>query len=179
MGSAALLYPFLGEDFFPTVDSGQFKLHVRARTGTRIEDMAALCDRIDNTIREIIPKRELVTIIDNIGLPYSGINTSYSNSAPVGPADADIQVSLTEHHHATDDYVARLREELPQTFSWHRVLHAAGRHGDADSELRPAFTDRCTDRGPESGGQPRVRRASAQSDKVRSRYRGHADPAAV
>ncbi|MGB9032240.1 MAG: efflux RND transporter permease subunit [Acidobacteriaceae bacterium] len=116
MGSAALLYPFLGEDFFPTVDSGQFKIHARARTGTRIEDMAALCDRIDNTIREVIPKNELVTIIDNIGLPYSGINTSYSNSAPVGPADADIQVSLTEHHRPTDEYVARLREELPRRF---------------------------------------------------------------
>jgi len=116
MGSAALLFPFLGEDFFPNVDAGQFKLHVRARTGTRIEDMAALCDRIDNTIREVIPKNELVTIIDNIGLPYSGINTSYSNSAPVGPADADIQVSLTEHHHPTEQYVARLREELPRRF---------------------------------------------------------------
>ncbi len=116
MGSAALLYPFLGEDFFPTVDSGQFKLHVRARTGTRIEDMAALCDRIDNTIREIVPKDQLVTIIDNIGLPYSGINTSYSNSAPVGPADADIQVSLTEHHRPTEEYVSRLREELPRRF---------------------------------------------------------------
>jgi multidrug efflux pump subunit AcrB len=116
MGSAALLYPFLGEDFFPSVDSGQFKLHVRARTGTRIEDMAALCDRIDNTIRQVIPKSELVTIIDNIGLPYSGINTSYSNSAPVGPADADIQVSLAGHHRPTDDYVARLREELPRRF---------------------------------------------------------------
>ena len=116
MGSAALLYPFLGEDFFPTVDSGQFKLHVRARTGTRIEDMAALCDRIDNTIREVVPKKELVTIIDNIGLPYSGINTSYSNSAPVGPADADILVSLTEHHEPTADYVARLREQLPRRF---------------------------------------------------------------
>src|SRR5581483_2321798 len=116
IGSAAFLYQYLGEDFFPTVDSGQFKLHVRARTGTRIEDMAALCDRIDNSIREVIPKSELVTIIDNIGLPYSGINTSYSNSAPVGPADADIQVSLTEKHHPTDDYVARLREILPQRF---------------------------------------------------------------
>jgi len=116
MGSAALLYPFLGEDFFPTVDSGQFKLHVRARTGIRIEDMAALCDRIDNTIREVIPKDQLVTIIDNIGLPYSGINTSYSNSAPVGPGDADIQVSLTEHHRPTDEYVSRLREELPRRF---------------------------------------------------------------
>jgi len=116
MGSAAVLYPFLGEDFFPTVDSGQFKLHVRARTGTRIEDMAALCDRVDNTIRQVIPKKELVTIIDNIGLPYSGINTTYSNSAPIGPADADIQVSLTEHHRPTDEYVAKLRAELPQEF---------------------------------------------------------------
>ncbi|HVT98068.1 MAG TPA: efflux RND transporter permease subunit, partial [Acidobacteriaceae bacterium] len=116
MGSAALLYPFLGEDFFPNVDAGQFKLHVRARTGTRIEDMAALCDRIDNSIRQVIPKDELVTIIDNIGLPYSGINTSYSNSAPVGPADADISVSLSEHHRPTEEYVARLREELPRRF---------------------------------------------------------------
>ncbi|MGC2620093.1 MAG: efflux RND transporter permease subunit, partial [Acidobacteriaceae bacterium] len=103
-------------DFFPTVDSGQFKLHIRARTGTRIEDTAALCDRIDNTIRELIPKSELVTIIDNIGLPYSGINLSYSNSAPVGPGDADIQVSLTEKHRPTEEYVAKLREELPKRF---------------------------------------------------------------
>jgi multidrug efflux pump subunit AcrB len=116
MGSAALLYPFLGQDFFPTVDSGQFKLHIRARTGTRIEDTAALCDRIDNTIRQVIPQKELVTIIDNIGLPYSSINLSYSNSAPVGPADADIQVSLAEDHHPTDNYVSRLREILPQRF---------------------------------------------------------------
>ncbi len=116
MGSAAVLYPFLGEDFFPAVDSGQFKLHIRARTGTRIEDTAALCDRIDNTIRQVIPHNELVTIIDNIGLPYSSINLSYSNSAPVGPGDADIQVSLAENHHPTADYVARLREILPQRF---------------------------------------------------------------
>ena len=116
MGSAAFLYQYLGQDFFPSVDSGQFKLHVRARTGTRIEDMAALCDRVDNTIREVVPRGELVTIIDNIGLPYSGINLSFTNSAPVGPADADIQVSLTEKHHPTDDYVSRLREILPQRF---------------------------------------------------------------
>jgi multidrug efflux pump subunit AcrB len=116
MGSAAFLYQFLGQDFFPSVDSGQFKLHVRARTGTRIEDMADLCDRVDNSIRELIPKSELTTIIDNIGLPYSGINLSYTNSAPVGPADADIQVSLNENHHPTDDYVNKLREELPRRF---------------------------------------------------------------
>jgi multidrug efflux pump subunit AcrB len=114
--SSAVLYPFLGEDFFPSVDSGQFKLHVRAATGTRIEDTAALCDRIDDAIRETIPKKELVTIIDNIGLPYSGINLTYSNSAPIGPADADIQVSLAEKHHPTDDYVQQLRAKLNREF---------------------------------------------------------------
>ena len=114
--STLTLYPFLGEDFFPSVDSGQFKLHVRAQTGTRIEDMAALCDRVDNAIRETIPKNELVTIIDNIGLPYSGINTVYSNSAPIGPADADIQVSLAEKHHPTDGYVRELRAKLNREF---------------------------------------------------------------
>ena len=116
MGSAALLYPYLGEDFFPTVDSGQFKLHVRARTGTRIEDTAALCDRIDHAIRQLIPANDLDTIIDNIGLPYSGLNLSYTNSAPVGSADADIQVSLNPHHRPTEQYVHVLREELPRRF---------------------------------------------------------------
>ncbi|MFZ0663511.1 MAG: efflux RND transporter permease subunit [Acidobacteriaceae bacterium] len=114
--SSVALYPFLGQDFFPSVDSGQFNLHVRAQTGTRIEDMAALCDRIDGVIRETVPKKELVTIIDNIGLPYSGINTVYSNSAPIGPADADIQVSLTEKHHPTDEYVQELRGKLNREF---------------------------------------------------------------
>ncbi len=78
--------------------------------------MAALCDRIDNAIRAAIPQKELVTIIDNIGLPYSGINTTYSNSAAIGPADADIQVSLTEKHHPTDDYIQRLRPKLNSEF---------------------------------------------------------------
>ena len=116
VGSAALLYPRLGEDFFPSVDSGQFKLHVRARTGTRIEDTADLCERINIAIRALIPQKDLSTIIDNIGLPYSGINLSYTNSAPVGPADADIQVSLNPGHPPTDEYVQKLREELPRRF---------------------------------------------------------------
>jgi multidrug efflux pump subunit AcrB len=116
IGSFALLYPWLGQDFFPSSDSGQFKLHIRARTGTRIEETARLCDEIDGAIRREIPKAELHTIIDNIGLPYSGLNLSYSNSAPVGPADADILVSLTEKHHPTDDYVQALRASLPKQF---------------------------------------------------------------
>jgi multidrug efflux pump subunit AcrB len=116
LGSAALLYPFLGQDFFPSVDSGQFKLHMRARTGTRIEETAQICDEVDSTIREVIPKNELVTIIDNIGLPFSGINLTYSNSAPIGPADADIQVSLAEKHHSTEAYVQKLRTTLAHRF---------------------------------------------------------------
>ena len=114
--SAAILYPFLGQDFFPSVDSGQFKFHIRARTGTRIEDVADLCDQIDNTIRQTIPQKEVVTIIDNIGLPYSGLNTSYSNSAAIGPGDADISVQLTEKHRPTDEYVQQLRRILNQRF---------------------------------------------------------------
>jgi multidrug efflux pump subunit AcrB len=111
-----VLEPWLGQDFFPSVDSGQFKIHVRARTGTRIEEMAALCDHIDGTIREHIPPKEIVTIVDNVGLPYSGLNLSYSTSAPVGPADADIQVQLTKDHHPTEEYVDELRTVLAKQY---------------------------------------------------------------
>ncbi|MGI8771002.1 MAG: efflux RND transporter permease subunit [Acidobacteriaceae bacterium] len=115
-GSFLLLYPSLGQDFFPSVDAGQFKLHVRARTGTRIEETARLCDQIDDAIRREIPKSELVTIIDNIGIPYSGLNLSYSNSGVVGSADADVTVSLTARHHPTDNYIRALRPKLAQQF---------------------------------------------------------------
>jgi len=110
------LLPFVGQDFFPSVDSGEFKLHMRAPTGTRIEDTAALCDRIETEIRQQIPPKELVTIIDNIGLPYSGINLSYSTSAPIGPADADIQVELAKDHRPTKEYVRELRMKLGHDF---------------------------------------------------------------
>jgi len=116
VGSVALLTPPLGQDFFPSVDSGQFKIHVRARTGTRIEETALLCDHIDSTIRGQIPASELVTIVDNIGLPYSGLNLSYSTSAPIGPADADIQVQLTADHHPTANYVEKLRAVLSRQY---------------------------------------------------------------
>jgi multidrug efflux pump subunit AcrB len=114
--SIGILYPWLGQDFFPSVDGGQFKLHVRASTGLRIEETAKLCDEIDQTIRAQIPKSELVTIIDNIGIPYSGLNLSYSNSAPVGTADADILVSLQEKHHPTALYMEDLRKKLLTKF---------------------------------------------------------------
>ena len=116
LASVGLLTPSLGRDFFPAVDAGQFKINVRARTGTRIEETAALCDHIDRTIRGLIPAKEVVTIVDNIGLPYSGLNLSYSTSAPIGPADADIQVQLTQDHHPTAAYVETLRKELNRQY---------------------------------------------------------------
>jgi multidrug efflux pump subunit AcrB len=116
VASVVILTPFLGQDFFPSVDSGSFKIHVRARTGTRIEETAALCDHIDATIRQNIPSSEIVNIVDNVGLPYSGLNLSYSTSAPIGPADADIQVQLTEKHHPTDGYVDHLRLLLAEQY---------------------------------------------------------------
>jgi multidrug efflux pump subunit AcrB len=115
LASFALL-PVLGEDFFPSVDSGQFKLHMRAHTGTRIEETANLCDRVEAAIREMIPPGEIDSVIDNIGLPYSSINLSYSNSAPIGPSDADILVSLKPGHRPTDEYVHDLRLRLNQRF---------------------------------------------------------------
>jgi multidrug efflux pump subunit AcrB len=114
--SAFLLEPWIGRDFFPTSDTGQFKLHLRAKTGTRIEETALICDLVEQSIRRHIPHAELAGILDEIGLPYSSINMIYSNSAPVGTADADILVSLNEGHHPTGQYVRDLRNALPREF---------------------------------------------------------------
>jgi CzcA family heavy metal efflux pump len=110
------LFPWLGQDFFPTVDGGQFTLHMRAPTGTRIEETARVCALVENFIREQIPPQEVSTIIDNIGLPYSSFNLSYSNSAPIGTGDADILVQLSPQHHPTADYVNKLRLKLATRF---------------------------------------------------------------
>ena len=108
--------PGLGQDFFPAVDGGQIKLHMRARTGTRIEETAALCDRIEASIREVIPARQVSSIVDNVGLPYSGINLAYSTSAPVGPGDADIYVNLSKGHQPTAEFVHVLRKKLTASY---------------------------------------------------------------
>ena len=110
------LVPSVGEDFFPSVDTGQFKLHLRATTGTRIEETAALCDHVDEVIRQVVPPGEITTVIDNIGLPNSGINLSYTNSAPIGSGDADILVALSANHHPTDLYIHDLRLRLAREF---------------------------------------------------------------
>jgi len=110
------LAPWLGENFFPDTDSGQFILHVRAKTGTRIEETARLADLIENSIRRVIPSQELDNILDNIGLPYSTINYMHSTSGLIGAADADILVSLKENHRPTAGYVQELRKKLAGEF---------------------------------------------------------------
>src|SRR5579859_5275769 len=116
LGSLALIVPWLGEDFFPTIDSGSFNLHLRAPTGTRIEETARLCDLVEQSIREQLPPGEISNVVDNIGLPYSGINTSYNNTGTVGPADADILVTFAVNHHKTAQYVHDLRISLAKQF---------------------------------------------------------------
>ncbi len=111
-----LLAPWLGQDFFPNTDSGQFTLHMRAKTGTRIEDTARIADLVENRIRDIIPSHELVSILDNIGLPYSGINLTHTSTGVIGAADADIMVQLSEDHHPTDDYVQKIRLAVAREF---------------------------------------------------------------
>ena len=107
---------FLGQDFFPSVDSGQIRLHMRAPTGTRIEETARMADEVEKVVRELIPASELGTVLDNLGLPYSGINLSYSNAGTIGTLDGEILISLTEEHKPSNVYVDRLRHELPLRF---------------------------------------------------------------
>jgi len=113
---AFALIPFLGQDFFPDTDSGQFILHVRAKTGTRIEETARLVDQVEDGIRQVIPPNEITNVLDNIGLPFSSINYIYNNSGLTGAAEGDVLVSLNERHHPTADYVRTLRERLPREF---------------------------------------------------------------
>ena len=114
--SAFIVVPWLGQDFFPSTDGGNFILHVRGKTGLRIEETARLCDLVEQSIRQKIPASELDNILDNIGLPYSGMNTMHLTSGIVGANDADVMVTLKQHHHPTADYVRDLRDRLPREF---------------------------------------------------------------
>jgi CzcA family heavy metal efflux pump len=113
---SCLLYPALGRDFFPTVDAGQIRLHLRAPTGTRIEETARLTDQVEAAIRELVPPDQLETILDNLGVPNSGINLSYSNAGTIGTFDGELLLSLKEGHAPTDHFVSILRAELPKRF---------------------------------------------------------------
>jgi CzcA family heavy metal efflux pump len=113
---AFLLVPWLGQDFFPSTDSGQFILHVRAPSGRRIEETARLCDLVETFIRRQIPTSELDNVLDNIGLPYSTLNTQHLTNGMLGAGDADVMVSLKENHRPTSSYVRALRTKLPRAF---------------------------------------------------------------
>jgi CzcA family heavy metal efflux pump len=110
------LWPFLGENFFPEVDSGQILMHVRAQAGTRIEETARLFDLIEQTVRQTVPPDQLDNIVDNIGLPYSGINMAYQNTGTIGPEDGDALITLKEDHAPTASFIKELRAKLPQQF---------------------------------------------------------------
>jgi len=110
------LFPFLGQDFFPSVDAGRFDLHVRLKAGTRIEETARKVDQIEQMIRHVIPADQLQGIIDNLGIPYSGINLTYNTTGTMSPADGDILVSLTEKHDPTNKYIKAIRERMRHDF---------------------------------------------------------------
>jgi multidrug efflux pump subunit AcrB len=116
VGASFLLTPYLGRNFFPSVDTGQILMHVRLRVGTRVEESARQFAEIEKAIRAIIPQDELGALVDNIGMPISGINMTYNNTGVIGSQDGDIQIKLTEDHHPTAGHMRRLREELPQRF---------------------------------------------------------------
>ena len=137
-----LLAPFLGRNFFPSVDAGQILMHARAPVGTRVEETANQFAAIQKAIRQIIPPQEIAAMVDNVGMPVSGINMTYNNTGTIGPQDGDIQIKLTEEHAPTADYVRELRRQLPRALSGLHLLVPAGRHHQPDPEFRRALADR-------------------------------------
>ncbi len=115
--SALVLLPFVGQDFFPRVDAGQFRLHVRAPAGTRIEETERMFSQVEDVIRQMIPASELEIMLDNIGLPVGGVNLAFSDTATIGSADGEILVALSEGHASTWEYVKQLRNQLKAQFS--------------------------------------------------------------
>ncbi len=116
VASAFLLTPYLGRNFFPSVDGGQILMHARLQVGTRVEESAKQFSEIEAAIRSVIPPQELDTLVDNVGMPISGINLSYNNTGVIGSQDGDVQIKLTEDHKPTAEYVRTLREQLPRRF---------------------------------------------------------------
>jgi multidrug efflux pump subunit AcrB len=112
-----LLVPFLGRNFFPSVDAGNILLHARTQVGTRVEESANQFAEVQKAIRRIIPPGEIETLTDNIGMPISGINMTYNNTGVIGPQDGDIQIKLREGHRPTEEYVKAMREQLPKAFA--------------------------------------------------------------
>ncbi len=132
----------LGRDFFPSVDAGLIRLHMRARAGQRVEETARECDEVDNLIRRVIPPEDLSVVLDNIGLPNSTINTVYSNSGVIGTMDAEILIGLKpDRKNSTKSYVDELLRPTRGQFPRHAIFLSAGGHRQPDPEFRRALAD--------------------------------------
>ena len=151
------LAPFLGSNFFPSVDSGQMILHVRAPVGTRLEDTSLEFGQVEKLIRQEIPSDQIASLVDDIGLPISSINMIYNNTGMIGSQDGDLFITLKRGHPPTDRYVRRLREVPAAGLPGHDVLLPAGRHRQPDPQFRRTGTHRPADRGARRRGQPRLR----------------------
>ncbi len=171
-----VLYPLLGSNFFPSVDSGQITLHVRPPVGTRIEHAAAMFGDIEREIRRTVPPGEISSIVDNIGLPTSAINTVYNNSGLIGYQDGDIFVTLTQDHGPHRQLCAPAARDAAGEIPRHRVLLPARRHHQPDPELRRAGADRPADRRPQAGRRPQIcaRPAAPAERHPRPGRRAHA-----
>ena len=154
------LAPFLGQDFFPSVDAGAIKIHLRAPTGTRIEETTRLADQVEQKIRTIIPPDRLASIVDNIGLPISGINISYGNTGTIGVFDADMLVTLHDGATPTRRLCEDAARATAEGVSGRDVLLPARRYRQPDPQFRLARADRRPDRRRRSQGQPRLRQPS-------------------
>jgi len=161
-----LLVPFLGRNFFPDVDGGQILMHVRAQIGTRMEDTSTLFASIEQSVKQVVPADELGTVVDNIGLSNSGINTTYNNTGLIGEQDGDIQIALNEGHHPTAGYVRTLRERLPREFPGVTFSFPPA---DIVSQILNFGADRPAGARPEPGGQLRLCQQAARSDQARVR----------
>ena len=176
--ASMLLIPFLGRNFFPEVDSGQIKLHMRGPTGLRVEDTAGLVDHIEAACATVIPSQQIASVVDNVGLPVSSINLTYGNSGTVGSSDADILISLSEDHAPTHDYVRTLREKLPQRFPGTTFSFLPADIVSQILNFGVPGPDRHPDRRPQPE-EPGRREPTAGFAAPRARARGPAHPTGV
>ena len=177
IGLSFLLLPFLGQNFFPSVDAGQMAIHVRAPVGSRLETTSAEFDRIARRIREVIPADELVSIVDNVGLPASAINVTYSNSGSVGSQDGDILIQLAKGPCADRRLCPRPARDVAARLPRHDLRLPAGRHHQPDPELWRAGPDRHPDRRQGRRRQRRLCQDNIAADRRHSRRGGRAHPA--
>ena len=177
VAASFLLVPFLGRNFFPSVDAGSILMHVRTQVGTRVEESANQFADVQKAIRKIIPPSEIDTLADNIGMPISGINMTYNNTGVIGSQDGDIQIKLKEGHRPTDRICAGAARAIAASVSRHDVCVPARRYRQPDPEFRRAGADRPADPRRQCGSEFRLCQQIVEPDSPDPRHRGCAHPA--